>query len=389
MFSSWRSQRYSIGGRDVLIRAFPSTRIDEGFVADWVALEGRAVDGNACLSPHFVLPALQYLDPRKRTVLLSIVRTDSTGDRLIGLGVFVARPPTRRFPLPHLEAYRSRHTFLTGMLLDQDFQWLALEGLAAYLSSGKIHWSGLEFQDRLADSALDQIHQNRTITSPLRWSEYYRQHRAILSPENAAPMLDAALSEGSLGKDLRRKRSRLEKLGKVESRVLVGTEVDDEAIERFLHLENLGWKQENGSSLLGQPDHAEFFRDMTRRFAAAGRAVFCELMVDGRVIASSSNYISGRVGFAFKIGWDPEFASAGPGLLNELVLMRWIAERRFDLDYFDSGSVEGSYIERLWKERREVVSGVIVGGNVGLTILPAIAAARTLKRALVKSLAGS
>jgi hypothetical protein len=375
VFASWQSQRYSIGGRDVVIRAFPSPRIDERFIADWVELEGRAADGNACLSPHFVLPALRYLDPAKRVVVLSIVRNDDSDDRLIGLGVFIARPPTRRFPLPHLEAYRSRHTFLTGMLLDQDCQWLALEGLAAYLSSGTILWSGLEFQDRLADSALDQDHPNGTFISPLRWSEYGRRHRAILSPDNAAQMHDAALSDPSLGEDLRR----LERIGGVEFRVLVGAEVDDEAIDRFLRLGKPGW----------QRGDAEFFREMTQRFALAGRAVFCELMVNGRVIASSSNYVSGRVGFAFRIVRDPVFASAEPALLCELALMRWIGEQRFDLDYFDSGSIEASFIERLWKERREVMSGVMVGGSVGLTILPAIAAARTLKSALARSLAGS
>jgi CelD/BcsL family acetyltransferase involved in cellulose biosynthesis len=159
--------------------------------------------------------------------------------------------------------------------------------------------------------------------------------------------------------------------------------VTPEVIETFLRLENKGWKGEEQSSLLSQPKHAEFFRDMAQRFAADGRAFFCELLLDGRVIASSSNFVSGRVGFAFKIGWDGDFAAVGPGILNELELMRWLGEGGLDIDYMDAGAMEGAYIQRLWKTVTDVKSGVLVGGNVGTAILPALNFARGVKRAVL------
>ena len=121
MFASWRHERFAIGGRDVTVRLLPNTQVDEAFVADWLDLEARAVEGDVFLSPHFILPALKHLDSRKRLLMLAIYRSDPDGDCLIGLGTFIARPPVARFPLPHLDAYREppyvldRHAFGSGL----------------------------------------------------------------------------------------------------------------------------------------------------------------------------------------------------------------------------------------------------------------------------------
>jgi CelD/BcsL family acetyltransferase involved in cellulose biosynthesis len=382
VFSLWRRERFAIGGRDVAVRLLPIAQADDPFVAAWLDLESRAVEGNMFLSPHFLLPAVQYLS-RARVLLLAIFRRDGAHEHLIGLGAFVARPPTARFPLPHLDAFRSPHTFLTGVLLDRENHVLALEALGAYLSSPTVQWCGIEFRNKLADAALSHIHREHGPTFPLRWAEYSRQRRAILHRDTVSERHEALFSEGGLGKDLRRKRQRLDKLGRSNARVLVGKEVTSETIENFLRLENMGWKGENKSSLLSQPKHADFFRDMAQRFSADERAFFCELRLEGRVIASSSNFVSGRTGFAFKIGWDPEFASVGPGLLAELELMRWLGGGGLDIDYVDSGSVEGAYIQRLWKSSTYLASGVLVGGNVGAAILPALNVARSVKRAVL------
>lgn len=380
MFSSWRRERFVIDGGEVAVRLIPMAHIDDAFVADWIALEMRSVEGNAYLSPHFIQPALKYLDPRKRVVLVGIFRNEGGCDRLIGVGPFVIRPPTARFPLPHLEAYRSPHTFLTGMLLDRDHHWLALAALGAYLSSGGVPWCGIEFEERFADSALDEIHKDESITFRISWNEYYRHRRAILVSATAAESVSAVLAGGTLGKELRRKRRRLEERGEVGWRFRTGAEVTSECIDTFLHLEDQGWKGQTGKSMLSREGHADFFRDMSQRFAGAGRAFFTELTLDGRVIASTSNFISGRIAFAFKIGWDIEFAAVSPGLLNELELMKYADKYLPTVDFVDSGAAEGSFIDRLWRDRRDVATGILTGGYAGAAILPALSMARRLKR---------
>lgn len=380
MFATWQGERFSIGGRDIAISLLPLARLDDEFVSEWLDLERRAVEGNAFLSPHFILPAQKHLDPRKRLILLAIYRTDADGDQLIGLGVFIARPPQGTFPLPHLEAYRSSHTSLTGILLDRDYQWLALESLGAYFSSSRVPWCGIVFSERLADSALDQVYRDRAITSVVRWSEISRNRRAILLPSLAQERFEAVLADGSFGKELQSKRQRLEERGGFEWRFRTGQDITPECVETFLRLEDQGWKHEHGRSMLSQPGHAEFFREMMRNFAADGRAFFTELIQDGKVIASTSNLISGNIGFSFKIGWDSDYSAVSPRLLNELELLRQAGKHLSSLEYVDRGAAEGAFIGRLWRDHIQVTTGVLSGGYAGAAILPALSIARRLKR---------
>jgi hypothetical protein len=197
---------------------------------------------------------------------LAIYRHDNNAEQLIGTGTFIARPPAASFPLPHLEAYRDLHTLLTGLLVDRDSCWLALETLGAYLSSSRVEWSGISFRGRFAGGVLDKLRLEQQISAPMSWHEHERYQRAVLIPSKAKDEVKALIDTGSLGKDLRRKRARLEKLGRVESRVIVGREIGEETIETFLRLEHRGWKGENASSLMARPGHADFFRDMTGVF---------------------------------------------------------------------------------------------------------------------------
>lgn len=382
MFSAQDIERFSIGGREVSVRMFPASNIDDAFTAEWLDLENRAVEGNAFLSPHFVQPALKYLDPRKRILVLAIYHGGASGERLIGFGTFLARPPVVRFPLPHLEAYRSPHTFLTGMLFDRDNHWLALEALSSYLTHPKLIWCGIEFEDISATGALSRSQTEDVVAGKVRWSERWRHRRAILFPSDAAGQLAAVLTDGKFGKELRRKQRRLEELGEVSWHCWMGRELTQEHIETFLTLEHQGWKKENGSSLLSSPHHADFFREMSARFAADGRAFFTELSLSGRVIASTSNYISGSSAFAFKIGWDQELAAVSPGLLNELEFMRHSSEVLLGIDLVDSGAQEGSFVERLWRDHRQIATGVLAGGYCSAALLPALGVAHRVKQSL-------
>src|SRR4029079_17342593 len=100
------------------------------------------------------------------------------------------------------------------------------------------------------------------------------------------------------------------------------------------------------------------FREMIAGFGAEERALFIELQLDGKVVATTSNLISGRAGFAFKIGWQPELANVSPGRLAELAWLQHLYshETMAGLQFWDSGATEGSYIEKLWPGRRRVVT---------------------------------
>lgn len=372
-------ESFVIGGRQVAVGVLPLARASKQFYSEWENLESRSLEGNAYLSPHFIRPAVR-LDPRKRLVLLVVYGSDRLTDKLIGLGVFIARPPRAKFPLPHLEAYRSEHTFRTGMLIDATDQELALSALGAYLSTPRVPWCGIEFVDRSENSAIDRIAQRKDTQRAVRWCEYYRYDRAMLSPPAAGRVWQAVLADGKFGKELRRKQRRLSEMGCCAWRFVGGADVTPEVVERFLLLEHQGWKSDGGTSLLADVAHADFFRDMVARFASAGRAFFTELLLEDRVIASTANFISGRVAFAFKIGWDREFSSVSPGMLNELEFLRHAGECLPGIDTMDSGAAAGSFIERIWPDRGGMTTGILTGGLAGAAIRPAILITRRLHR---------
>ena len=68
--------------------------------------------------------------------------------------------------------------------------------------------------------------------------------------------------------------------------------------------------------------------------------------------------MSGTSGFAFKLGWDPDFADYSPGVQNELALVAAMQAELSHLKHMDSGAAQGSFMERLWPDRDELVEGV-------------------------------
>ena len=198
-----------------------------------------------------------------------------------------------------------------------------------------------------------------------------RPRPTFVPKDGGEDYLRAALSK-SRYKDLSRVRRRLEDRGKVEWRLVREKARVVEAGENFLRLEHMGWKGEQGSSLLSLPGRASFFREVVQNFGETGDAFFCELLCDGQVVSSTSNIISRDIGYAFKIGWDPGFAQMSPGMLNEVETIRAAPALLGDLRYIDSCTGDESYIDRLWTiTRRTLADGVLVVGPVGTGVLAA------------------
>jgi hypothetical protein len=337
--------------RRLTLRDFTPSRLEA-----WTALEARALEPNAYLSPHFVLPALQHLDPSLRAVFLAVER-DAPRGGLLALGVFTSVPASRLCPVPHLLGYCSRHSYLGGLLVDKDHAPAAFGALCDYARRRGLGWQALVLPKMRTDGPLAELLEQRaraagatvTCTSP--------KTRAVLVPALAGPeALKAAL--GKRTKEVERNRRRLADNGPISWHCL-REKLGSEPVENFLHLEHQGWKAEEKTSLRSDPADEAFFKDMVRRFDGDSRAIFTELRLGDRTISSTSNFASGGAGFAFKIGWDVEFRKAGPGILNEIEFVRAAPQTFGDLDWFDSGAQPGSYIEKLWPERREMGTLVV------------------------------
>jgi len=356
------------------LRVLAREQIDAALIEQWEHLEQRSLEPNAFLSPHFIIPALEHLTP---DLQVDIVAVGGGAGQLLGLGIFCRQRPTRQMPLPRLCAYRSPHSYRTGLLIDRTFSDCVADAFVGYFGQARNRWRAVEFVDLRLDGPLDRALLGAARRQGVRWKSYHEKTRAILEParcgafERSQRVHDAA--------ELRRKRRRLGERGTVSWRLAIGAEVGPDQTEQLLALEHSGWKGEQRESLLSQPAHAQFCRDMAERFRRAGRVFFCELMVDGRVIASANYLLSGNVGFAFKIGWDPVYAKASPGVLNEVEFIEHVGERLGTLEYIDSGAQPGSFIDALWPQRATLGTRALLGRGIPAAFDPLLDALRAIK----------
>jgi CelD/BcsL family acetyltransferase involved in cellulose biosynthesis len=344
-------------------------------IAAWSALEARAAEPNAFLSPHFVLPALRHLDPGVSPVVLVVEQ----GADLLALGVFTAVKASRICPLPHLVGYTSQHSYLGGLLVDRDHLRTAVGAMCDHARRRSFGWQAMVFTKMRSDGPIAALLEERALTTGTAMRRTSPKQRAILVPADAGPdALKKAL--GKRGSEILRCRRRLAEGGEVTWRC-VRRDVDAVVVESFLRLENQGWKAEEKTSLRSNPAEEAFFKEVVAGFDGESRALFTELRVGERVIASTSNFVSGGAGFAFKVGWEAELRKFGPGVLNETELVRAAPEVCADLVWFDSGAQPDSFIDRLWPERRELGTLVVPLTRAGAASLRLVGGLRRVAEA--------
>lgn len=352
--------------------------LSEAQIRAWVALESVAIEPNAYLSPHFVLPALRHLEPQAKVKIFLIERQVAGSSQLVGVGVFRVVPGTRRFPLPHLCAYLSAHSYLSGLLLDRDCAAEAFRALCNHVRSQSWRWHGITFERCWSDGPLADLLGDYARQEDRALRLLDEQHRAVLNLPIDSQGHMARLSS-SLTQNIKRRSRRLQEQGPVAWRAHRQNGVPDAAVDAFLTLEHQGWKGESGTSLRSTSSHEVFFKEVVRRFAAEGRALFTEMTVNDDVIVSTSNFVSGNAGFAFKVGWNADYAKMSPGVLCEVEFLRAAGNICPDLAFFDSGASPGSYMDDVWPDRRIVQNSCLAVSTLGRLALDAVDAARNLK----------
>jgi hypothetical protein len=366
------------------VRELPGRDLPRDVVAAWSALEGRALETSAYLSPHFVVPALRHLDPNEEAVVFLVEADEGTGGpdarQLVGVAVCRVVRGTRHFPVPHLVAYRSKHSYMTGILLDRDCAADALAALFGELHKQRWRWHGLEFEVMWGNGPLHDLIRGTSARMGLGRQEWHARSRAIV--DLAADRSRLEQNEAEQRHGLRRRYRRLEELGRVEWSLVRHGGVPTTTLQAFLDLEHQGWKGDNQSSLLARRENEAFFREMVAGFSNAERAIFLELKINGETVGASCQFVSGTCASAFKIGWRPDLAKMSPGVMAELELMRRMRADPAcaDVSRWCSGAEEGSYIEKLWPGRRPVVSMGVTFSPVGRSLLGVMQTVRDLRR---------
>jgi len=365
-------------------------------IAQWQDLVQRSIEGNCFLAPWFVRPAARWLDPgvRIRLLLVEAIRSDHRA-ALTGLIAFHRIGPSLSLPWPHLAAYRPVHAYSSGALIDAAHADGTIRCLLNGLADVDPRCGALRLSDFRCDGPLGALARHSIQTFGVRW---YATHAGARAALRASPQQDSgesatatfartsgedstATEPGPIQKPLRRHMRRLEtSAGPVSLRLLRDRQVDAEAIERHLALENSGWKRADQGALLARPEHAAFFREVVRGAADAGGLLFCELLAGDSVIASTSNFIAGREAFAFKLGWDAALAPFSPGLLVDEELRRHASTALATQRTLDGCAGPGSHLERIWSGRIEVADGYLAWGRREQAMLGAIESLRRVRR---------
>ncbi len=184
-------------------------------------------------------------------------------------------------------------------------------------------------------------------------------------------------------KDYQRHIRGLQAAGNFDWKLLRGAEPLGQSIDEFIRLENMGWKREQGTSLYSNPRHLRFFQEMAKGFNQAGQIFFTEVHLNETRISSTANLISGKAGFGFKMGWDPQYAKYSPGIVNVIRMMESGRDVLGDLEYIDSSTTPESYVSKIWPERRSLVEGLFSLSKLGQAVVASINAVKKLKMAFI------
>jgi CelD/BcsL family acetyltransferase involved in cellulose biosynthesis len=128
-------------------------------------------------------------------------------------------------------------------------------------------------------------------------------------------------------RNLRKDERRLESLGPL--RLVVHRDFDSELpaelLGRAFAIEDHSWKGTAGCAVLRTPGLFEFFLRQARQLAAWGVLRLAFLEHQGRPIAFEYGWLAKGVYYSYKVGYEPSFASYGPGHLLRLHLLRALA----------------------------------------------------------------
>ena len=128
-----------------------SAKLKEDFITQWQALESRTIDPNPYLSPRFQLPALEYL-PGMKALLLCVWKQLEHERLLVGLCVLNEAKGNVKLPFAHFKVYKSKHSFLSGILLDTGEATEIVNQLIQFFCDSKNKFVGFHFADIPSDS---------------------------------------------------------------------------------------------------------------------------------------------------------------------------------------------------------------------------------------------
>jgi CelD/BcsL family acetyltransferase involved in cellulose biosynthesis len=148
--------------------------------------------------------------------------------------------------------------------------------------------------------------------------------------------------------NLRNRRKRLERVGKIELEVVDSTCELDQALAEGFRIEAAAWKGQAGTAIASRKEVRSFYSSLAHRMAANKSLELCFLTVNGKRIAFSYSLRKAGKLYLLKQGYDPEFHPYSPS--SQLLMM--VLQRAFErgLVEYDFLGVDENW-KREWTER--------------------------------------
>lgn len=303
-------------------------------VAAWNDLVARAPQGVASALPAWVQAFMRHRLGPDESWSCSFAYRD---DRLVGVLPLVSRPlgilGGTRFIL---QTPFDQHTPSGDILLEPSGAEATLDLLLAEVGRQVPHHLGIDFRAVRWNSPL------RRATEKIRRGYFMRTGlRSMYSYLDARGSFDSYLAElGSIRKNVRRYRKKLERRGNVSFEVRRAVLGDDTLLNEYLALEAAGWKGRSGSAMVSDPRTVEFYSTLIRSLSRQNQWEWHTIRVDGRLVAAQMGVVCGRTLILPKYTFDEDFAECRLGsLLTEEVYRD--AFSRPDIDEINHMSLSG------------------------------------------------
>lgn len=331
---------------------------DPKFAREWDALAARASEPNPFFERWFLLPSLDHLGAGSE-VNIKTLRVDG---ELLGLLPVARAWQYYGYPIPHASVWLHANAFCGAPLVARGFEQEFWNALFSHfdLHSRKAAFLHLPHlpADGPMNAALDNVLQDARRPA---FTVDTLERAMLVGDCDAETYLNGSMS-AKKRKELRRQRKRLEDEGSLAIERENGLDGIEQWIADFLRIESAGWKGAAGSALASAPATQRFFTDTLIEAAHAGRLERRSLSLNGQPIAMLASFITPPGAYSFKTTFDEAYARFSPGLLLQLENLELLA--RPGIEWADSCAVEGhSMIERVWREKRRLVSrNIAIGG---------------------------
>jgi hypothetical protein len=348
------------------------------YVPDWEHLADCAVEPNVFYEPWFLVPAVEAFGGGRHLEFVLIFAPNPAhplGPRMLcGFFPLERQGRYRGLPISVLSLWRHIHCYLCIPLLKTGyareclatfFEWLAERAKGCQLMEFCLISGDGPFHQLL----VDYYHDNSKLTCITECHT-----RALFRPAADAEQYMRRALSAKHRKDIKRRESHLAATGRLEYLAL--EEGGDVAFwtAEFLKLEAGGWKGREGSALACNEANCAFFASIASAAFHRRRLLMLSLNLDKRPIAYRCSLLAEPGSFSFKIAFDEDYGRFSPGALLHLEDIRQLHARP-EIRWMDScTSPDNSMYNRLWPERRTILS-VVVGtgrssGDLVVTLIP-------------------